>query len=103
MKILIKPKEFTGDDYWLKKQEGVILVEKEEDIESLWKLLCKQDDYWEDYKHIIKITPKEINDIGEIIGMCEYAGKTDVYEPEKMKRIIPFIMYQVRHNNIDFD
>jgi len=94
MKILIKPKEFIGDSYWFKNNEGVILVEKEEDIEPLWKLLCEQDDYWESYRNIIKVAPKEIDDISEIVGMCQYAGKTDIYEPEKLKAIIPFIMYQ---------
>jgi hypothetical protein len=97
MKILIRPKEFTGDTQWVRKHEGVILVEKEEDIEPLWKLLCEQDEYWESYKKIIKVAPKEIDDISEIINMCQYAGKTDIYHPEKIKEIIPFIMYQKRN------
>jgi len=94
MKILIKPKEVIGDDSWCRKLEGVILVEKEEDIEPLWKLLCEQDDYWESYRNIIKVAPKEIDSISEIVSMCQYAGKTDIYEPEKLKAIVPFIMFQ---------
>ena len=95
MQILVRPQIFTGCDNWQKKLDGVILVEKQEDIEPLWKLLCEQDDYWESYKNLIKVSPKEIDSIGEIAGMCQYCGKTDIYEPEKIRTIVPFIMYQI--------
>jgi len=94
VEILIKPSIFLGCDYWKKKQEGVILVEKEEDIEPLWKLLCKQDSYWEPYKKIIRVAPKEIDSLRDIDKMCEYAGKTDIYAPKELQKQIPFIMYQ---------
>lgn len=94
MEIIIRPKKFEGDTYWQSKVYGVILVEKEEDIEPLWKLLCEQDDYWESYKKIIKVAPKEIDSVSDISRMCEYVGKTDIYEPEKLQAQIPFIMYQ---------
>ena len=38
MEILIKPRNFTGCASWQSKLNGVILVEKEADIEPLWKL-----------------------------------------------------------------
>lgn len=100
MEILIKPKKFTGGDSWESKQYGVVLVEKEDDIEPLWKLLCEQDHYWESYKNLIKVAPKEINSVGDIIRMCEYCGKTDIYKIEEIRKIIPFIIYQ---GNEDYD
>lgn len=96
MEILIKPRKFKGCTFWQKKQHGVILVEKVEDIEPLWKLLVKQDEYWEHYKHIIKVAPKEIDEEGDIASMCDYCGKTDIYNPEKLRAKIPFIMYQIQ-------
>lgn len=99
MEIIIRPKKFVGNTYWESKKDGVILVEKEEDIEPLWKLLCEQDDYWEDYKEIIKVAPKEIDSVSDIANMCEYVGKTYIYEPEKLQAQIPFIMYQTSSEN----
>lgn len=94
MQILIKPKLFEGQSNWSTKQNGVVLVEKEEDIEPLFKLLCEQDDYWESYKNLIKVAPKQIDSIDEISRMCEYVGKTDIYDVESLKKKIPFIIYQ---------
>jgi hypothetical protein len=94
MEILIKPQKFTGDTSWQSKLNGVILVEKEEDIEPLWKLLIEQDDYWESYKEVIQVAPKEINGIQDISRMCVYVGKTDIYNPQELQSKIPFIMYQ---------
>jgi hypothetical protein len=99
MEIIIRPKKFVGDTHWESKMYGVILVEKEEYIEPLWELLCKQDDYWEDYKNIIKVAPKEIDSVSDISKMCEYAGKTDIYEPKELQAQIPFIMYQKSSEN----
>lgn len=94
MEILIRPRKFTGDSSWHPKHHGVVLVEKEEDIEPLWKLLCEQDDYWEHYKELIQVAPKEIDSVSDLNDMCKYVGKTDIYEPEKIRAQIPFIMYQ---------
>jgi len=94
MEILIKPRKFTGFNSWDSKMNSVILVEKEGDIEPLWKLLCEQDDYWKDYLHIIKIAPKEIDSEKDIIVMCEYCGKTDIYDVDSLRKKIPFIIYQ---------
>lgn len=94
MEILIKPRKFTGCTSWQSKKNGVILVEKEADIEPLWKLLIEQDDYWEHYKEVIQVAPKEIDSEGDIAIMCVYVGKTDIYNPEELKAKIPFIMYQ---------
>lgn len=96
MKIPFTPQFFIGINSWEHKQNGVVLVEKEEDIEPLWKLLCEQDDYWEDNKNLIKVAPKEISDISQINRMCEYCGKTDIYNVSDLKKKIPFIIYQYR-------
>lgn len=84
---------FIGDSYWEDKCLGVILVQKKEDIEPLWNLLCEQDSYWSSYKHLIKVAPSEISSVKDIIDMCEYNGKTDIYEPSKIYDKIPFLMY----------
>lgn len=98
MKIIIKPRYLEGCSSWESKIEGVVLVEKESDIEPLWKLLCEQDEYWVGYKNLIKVAPKEIDGVSEIISMCEYVGKTDIYELEELQKQIPFIIYQYRDN-----
>ena len=94
MKIIIKPREFKCQSFWYSKRESVILVEKQEDIEPLWRLLCEQDDYWEPYKNLIKVAPKEIDSVDDISRMCEYCGKTDIDDVEALKSHISFIIYQ---------
>lgn len=94
MEILIKPRKFTGCSFWQSKLNGVILVEKEEDIELLWKFLIEQDEYWEYYKAVIQIAPKEIDSEGDIARMCVYVGNTDIYNPQELQAKVPFIMYQ---------
>jgi hypothetical protein len=94
MEIIIKPRKFEGCKSWESKMNGVILVEREEDIEPLWKLLCEEDDYWEYYKEVIKVAPREISSESEISRMCVYVGKTDIYSPRILQEKIPFIMYQ---------
>jgi hypothetical protein len=96
MKIIINPREFSGDTSWESKMEGVVLVEKEDQIDPLWKLLCEQDDYWEDYKDLIKVAPKTIDSVADIKRMCEYCGKTDIYNVEEIRSKIPFIIFQYR-------
>ena len=95
MEILIRPEKFTGGNYWESKSNGVILVEKESDIEPLWQLLIEQDEYWERYKEVIQVAPKEIDSVADIERMCVYVGKTDIHRPEELKAKIPFIMYQI--------
>lgn len=94
MEIKIRPRVFTGDKTWNSKWYGVVLVEKQEDIEPLWKLLCQQDDYWESYKGLIKVAPKEIDSESEIEQMFEYCGKTDIYKVDEIRAKVPFIIYQ---------
>jgi hypothetical protein len=94
MKILIKPKEFIGTNWWQSKMNGVILVEKTEDILPLWNLLVEQDYYWKEYRHVIQVAPKEIDGDSDISRMCVYVGKTDIDNPQELQSIIPFIMYQ---------
>lgn len=92
--ITIRPKQFTGHTHWEKKMYGVILVEHEDMIEPLWKLLCEQDDYWENYKEVIQVAPKEIDSESDISRMCVYAGKTDIDDVEAIRAKVPFVMYQ---------
>ena len=80
--------------HWDSKIKGVILVEKEEHIEKLFKLLVKQDDYWEHYKYIIQVAPKVIKDYSDLSNLCKYVGKTDIDDIKKLKTKIPFIIYQ---------
>ncbi len=94
MEILIKPLKFTGCTLWETKLNGVILVEKADDIELLWRLLIEQDDYWVHYKEVIQVAPKEIDGISDIARMCVYVGKTDIYDVQELQSKIPFIMYQ---------
>ena len=94
MKIPIKQRYFEGYDTWESKQYGVVLVEKEEDIEPLWKLLCEQDEYWVDYSYLIKLAPTEINNEADLYKMCNYVGKTDIYNVKDLQSKISFIIYQ---------
>jgi len=90
---------FKGQDYWDSKVDGVILVQKEEDIEPLFKLLCEQDEYWKYYKGLIQVAPKEIEKIEDLEDLCSYVGKTDIYDVATLKEKIPFIIYQYRNQN----
>jgi len=94
MEILIKPRKFIGCTRWHSKMNGVILVEKEEDIEPLWRLLIMQDSYWGNYKQVIQVSPKEIDSENDIEKMCVYVGNTDIYNVQEIKSKIHFIMYQ---------
>ena len=73
---------------------GVVLVAKEEDIETLFNLLCEQDEYWENHKDLIKVAPTEINGAGDLTALCEYVGKTDIYDIPKLKNKVDFLLYQ---------
>lgn len=103
MEIKIKPQVFIGYESWEPKRQGVVFVAKEEDIEPVWEALCEQDDYWESYKHVIKVAPTEIDSISDICWLCEYCGKTDIYNVPKLKaklaeRGIEIILYQYNEN-----
>jgi hypothetical protein len=92
----VEPKPFVGVDFWQPKLQGVVLVEKEEDIEPLYKLLCAQDDYWESpyARKLIKVAPKEIESELDLMPLCDSVGKLDIYDVPKIKSQIPFIIYQ---------
>lgn len=94
-----KPKNVECHNSWTSKIQGVVLVEKEQDIEPLFKLLCKQDDYWEPYKHLIKVAPKVVEHITDLRLLCKYCGKTDIDNVTELKKKIPFILYQYNENN----
>jgi len=94
MEIKITSKAYSGGDSWEHKRQGVVLVEKEADIEPLYKLLCEQDDYWEGSKNLIKVAPSEIGDVRDLDKMCEYTCKTDIFHPDQLRAKIPFIMHQ---------
>lgn len=99
LEIKIKPQIVTCDGSWESKMYGAIFVEKEEDIDPLFKLLCDQDDYWEDYKELIHVAPKEVNSKSDLYKYCQWCGKTDIYDVKALKEKIPFIIYQYSDNN----
>jgi hypothetical protein len=103
MKIAIKPEvtEVQCQGSWWSKIQGVVLVEREADIEPVWKVLCEQDDYWESYKELIKVAPTEVTHPSDLQRLCEYCGKTDIYNVKAVKaklaeQGIDIILYQYR-------
>jgi hypothetical protein len=92
--ITIRPRQIKSQDSWESKIQGVLFVEKEKDIETLWILLCEQDDYWEDYKHLIKVAPKEIDNEEDLKKYCQYVGKTDIWNVKELQQKIDFIIFQ---------
>jgi hypothetical protein len=81
MEIKVRPSVISSDDYWGRKGEGVVFVTDESHIETAWKVLCEQDDYWESYKELIKVAPLEVNHRSDLRHYMEWAGKTDVDIP----------------------
>lgn len=98
MKISLTPQYIECKGYWDDKAYSVILVEKEEDIEPLYKLLCEQDEYWEhpDYKEIIKVAPKKVENKRDLMILCEWAGKIDIYDVPALKEKIDFFIFQYK-------
>jgi len=90
---VIETKRSNGGSKWIHKKQGVIYVEHDWQIAELHELLCRQDEYWEGKSHIIKtwVGPKSM---AEVESDCEYTGKTDIYEVEKLREIVPFIFFQ---------
>ena len=88
--IKIKPRYVECANDWISKKEGVIFVENEKDIDILFELLCRQDDYWEDYRHLIKVGPKEIDSELDLLSYCEYVGITDIYDINALKKSVDF-------------
>jgi hypothetical protein len=99
IKICPKPSVVKCHNHWSHKMQGVVLVEKEEDIEPLWKLLCEQDDYWDSYKELIKVAPKEIEHESDLKHLCQWCGKTDIDNIDELKLKIPFILFQYYEDN----
>ncbi len=84
---------YNGGSKWRTKLKGVIYVEKEEHIDVLYDLLLKQDEYWDKHKEVIKRwTP--LKTWREVFADSVYVGKTDIYEVEELRKIIPFIFFQ---------
>jgi len=98
MEIKITAKAYRGVYSWEHKRQGVVLVEKESDIEPLYALLCEQDDCWEDSKNLIKVAPSEIKDKRDLDKLCEYTFKTDIFRPDELRAKIPFVMHQYRED-----
>jgi hypothetical protein len=92
MQIQIKP--FTGYTDWFRKTQSVILVERESDIEPLWKLLVAQGSYWKEYRHLIKVAPTTIDALDDLKSLCNHSGKTDINDIAGLQKVVPFIIYQ---------
>ena len=86
--------KFTGQDNWQNKCNGVVLVKNEKAIDIVFGILCEHDEYWSEYKNLIKVAPKTINHLSELNNMCEYCGKTDIYDLEELQKKADFILYQ---------
>lgn len=84
MQIKIKPQIITGQLTWKSKCQGVVFVQKQEDIEPVWRALCAQDEYWKSYKNLIKVGPTEIDSKHDLEKYCEYCGETDIYYVRKL-------------------
>lgn len=84
-------KSFTS---WNPYYDGVILVKSEIDKEQLWQLLCAQDDYWEDYKHIIKVFNGIIDSESDLDLMCFSVGKTDIYDIAAIQKSVDCFIWQ---------
>jgi hypothetical protein len=86
MKIPTTPSFIESDDTWYQKGHGAIFIEKEEHREPVFKILCEQDDYWEDYwkdelERIIHIAPKEANSRSELLSdNYVNVGKVAIYD-----------------------
>ena len=94
MEIQILPQSFTGDNSWHSKMYGCILVQNVYDIDKMFNLLVEQDQYWANYKHLIKVAPISIPSENSLKQFCEYVGKTDIYDIDELRKSIDFIIYQ---------
>jgi hypothetical protein len=85
-----------SQESWEPKMMGIIFVKEEKDIDVLFNLLVKQDEYWEDYKELIQVFPKDNNipSIEWLQSQCRFVGKTDIYEVSKIKEVVDFFIYQ---------
>lgn len=93
--ITIRPKHLTElNPYWDSKIHGVVFVSTEEEIEPLWKALCEQDETWKQYRELIQVAPKEIDDMRDLSRYCNYVGKTDIYNVKELKERFNFLIYQ---------
>ena len=85
MKIALTQQYIKCNNCWESKMYGVVFVQQVEHIEPVFMALCEQDDYWEDYKNLIKVAPNELPNYNDIDRYCEYCGKTDIYDIPKLK------------------
>jgi hypothetical protein len=93
-KIPFTQKFFTGLQDWRCKAKSVILVKDERDIESLWNLLCEQDEDWLNYKEVIRVAPKVLESELQLHNISVYCGKASIFNVEQLQAKIPFLIYQ---------
>lgn len=93
VEIKIKPKNVKCCNIWDNKLESVIFVNSKEDGDKLFKLLLEQDNYWKNLRYLIKVAPKEIEDITDLDSYCDYAGDTDIWDIDSLKKEVDFIIY----------
>ncbi len=89
----MKIKNLNGGSKWHHRKSGVIYVEHDWQKNELHKLLCRQDEHWRHKSFLIQtwIGPKTL---GEVKSEAKYTDKTDIYEVEELRKIIPFIFFQ---------
>lgn len=76
-------KQVTSDKTWITKGDGVIFVDKEENIDIVFNYLVNQDEYFAPKKNLIKVIPHFKDNIIEnksvFYNYLECVGKTDIY------------------------
>ncbi len=89
----MKVKNLNGGSKWHHRKFGVIYVEHDWQKDDLHKLLCRQDDHWRSRPFLIQtwFGPKSLK---EVQSEAKYTDKTDIYEVEELRKIIPFIFFQ---------
>ena len=89
----MKVKNLNGGSKWHHRKFGVIYVEHDWQKDELYELLCRQDDHWKHKPYLIQkwFGPKSLKDVQ---SEAKYTDKTDIYEVEELRKIIPFIFFQ---------
>jgi len=91
MEINIK---LTGQDYWDYKKQSIIFVKNQDDLELLHGLLKEQDENWKDYKYLLHILTDEIKTLGDLENIALFSGKTQIYDVQKIKEKVDFLLFQ---------
>lgn len=79
---------------WDEKRYGVVLIDKIGDSTPVFRYLCKQDEYWRNYRNLIQLRPEVMDNEKVVKNLCSYTGKTGIYD-------MPKFMEEMKKLNID--